>query len=104
MTEQEEAEEEFMKYLLDHTEEYFCDDVANEFLYDYFEEDEGCIFDKYHCKGCGSYDHCSYNEVVAEVESDNLYKAMQGEPPEKIFGEIYNADETEIITDGDIPF
>ena len=55
MTEQEEAEEEFMKYLLDNPEEYFCDDVAREFLYDYFEEDEECTFDEYHCKCCSYY-------------------------------------------------
>lgn len=104
MTEQEEAEEEFMKYLLDNPEEYFCDDVAREFLYDYFEEDEECTFDEYHCKGCRYYSDCLYNEVAAEVESDNLYRAMQGEPLEKIFGGTYNIDESEIITDGDIPF
>lgn len=65
MTEQE---EDFMKYLLDNPQEYFCDDVAREFLYDYFEEDKDCIFDEYHCKGCSYYSDCRYNEDCAEAE------------------------------------
>lgn len=70
--EQETAETEFINYLLDNPEEYFCDDVAHEFLDAYFEEqNEECVFDEYHCKGCNCYSDCRYNEDCAESESDD---------------------------------
>lgn len=65
--------------------------------------EQDCTFDEYRCKDCWYYDHCFQNEVAVEVEADNLYRAMQGEPLEKIFGGTYNANALERTT-GDIPF
>ncbi|MDE6671703.1 MAG: hypothetical protein K2K16_05850 [Ruminococcus sp.] len=84
-----------------------CDDdygyYDDDDYYGYYDDECREIFDRYRCKGCKYYDDCFYNECAAEVESDNLYRAMQGEPPEKIFGGT-DINEAEIIANGDLPF
>lgn len=62
-------------------------------------------FNQYRCKGCRLYDTCFNNEIAAEVDARELHRAMQGEPLEKIFGGTHvEIEETEIITDNDVPF
>lgn len=104
MTKQEKEEIKFMKYLFDNPREYLCDDVAHEFLYNYFEEqNEECAFDEYHCKGCSHYSDCRYNEDCAEAEWEMQQQFMKGELKWISTGAASES-ESEIITDGDVPF
>ncbi|MDE6848123.1 MAG: hypothetical protein K2J44_02090 [Ruminococcus sp.] len=103
MKEQEEAESAFMEYLLDHPEEYFCDDVARAFLDDYFEEDEECraTFDEYHCKSCDCDNDCFYNECAAEAEWEMQQQFIKDGNKRTDTGATYYE---KIISDDDIPF
>lgn len=95
-------ETEFIKYLLDNPREYFCDDVAHEFLDTYFEEqNEECVFDEYHCKGCSHYSDCRYNEDCAESEWELQQQYMNGELN---CINAFTASEPEVISDRDVPF
>ena len=80
-------------------------------FYDFYEDNfstDMCYnsnFNKYRCKSCSNYDGCFYNYCASEVEADNLYRAMQGEPLESIFGGIdVNVNEDEMLSTGDLPF
>ncbi|MDE6833809.1 MAG: hypothetical protein K2J39_06165 [Ruminococcus sp.] len=91
-----------------------CQQKLNEWkypeeTYDFYEDNfstDMCYnenFNEYRCKSCSNYDSCFYNYCASEVEADNLYRAMQGEPLEKIFGGTYVNTETTIST-GDLTF
>lgn len=95
-------ETEFIKYLLDNPREYFCDDVAHEFLDTYFEEqNEECAFDEYRCKGCSNYLDCQRNEDYAEAEWELQQQYMNSGL--KCIN-AFTASEPEVISDGDVPF
>lgn len=84
----------------------------NELRYDYcvgssddgdYDDECKATFDQYRCKGCSFYDTCFHNEVAAEIESDMLHRAMQGETLEKIFGGRY-VHKAETTEGNDVPF
>ncbi len=95
---QEEAEDEYIKFVLESPELYFCDDNAR-FILEEYDDDGECkeIFDRYRCKGCYRYDDCFYAECASET-----YWEDQQHPVREC---TYVATETkEIISNGDIPF
>ncbi len=94
-------------FYFESTDKDYNEDCNEEYYYSDEDYDDECreIFDRYRCKGCKYYDECFYNDCAAEVESDNLYRAMQGEPLDKIFsGTDVNVNEDERISTGELPF